>query len=122
MTTVGPAFAACFALIAQTPSTAFNDALVQRSTLVAPEAGAITGSLASQSFGPGDVARGGFVLPGPFEAPEDRGELLVRVFPEYSPADGLSEWGMGWSTSLYIRRQRIRGEANPEKSQALESP
>ncbi|MCY1047263.1 N-acetylmuramoyl-L-alanine amidase [Corallococcus sp. bb12-1] len=88
----------------------FSDARVQPPQLSAPQRGSLVGQYAQTAFGPSEVSRGGFNLPSPLQVPEDRGPLLVRPFPTYSPDGGLSEWGMGWSTALSIQRTRARGE------------
>ncbi|WP_163998937.1 RHS repeat-associated core domain-containing protein [Pyxidicoccus caerfyrddinensis] len=88
----------------------FTDSQVQAPELAAPKRGSLVGQYAQTAFGPADVSRGGFSLPSPFSAPEDRGPLLAKAFPTYSPEGGLSEWGMGWQTSLNIQRSRASGE------------
>ncbi|XXF78297.1 RHS repeat-associated core domain-containing protein [Myxococcaceae bacterium GXIMD 01537] len=90
---------------AQTPL----DARVQAPTLTAPQRGSLVGQYARTAFGPMDVSRGGFSLATPFRAPSERGDLLAGIFPVYSPDSGLSEWGMGWQTSLAFTRWRVRG-------------
>src|SRR5258706_376104 len=70
------------------------------------------GPLARRAFGPGDLARGAFVLPLAIDAPGDRGPLLAKVTPSYSAETGIGEWGMGWQADLAIRRYRSRGEVN----------
>ena len=47
--------------------------------------------------------------PAPLHAPSDRGPLSVSPFPGYSPDGGLGEWGVGWATSLSIKRTRVLG-------------
>lgn len=89
----------------------FYDAKVQAPQLSAPKPGSIAGEYAQTAFGPADVSRGGFALPGPFKAPEDRGPLLASPFPSYSPGAGISEWGMGWKADSWsVSRWRARGE------------
>lgn len=87
---------------------------VQPPTLAAPGRGSLAGSLSHTAFGPGDVERGSMTLPSPYVAPEERGPLLVRVFPSYSPEAGISEWGMGWGTELALRRWRDSGDLDYE--------
>jgi RHS repeat-associated protein len=86
------------------------DDLVQAPQLGAPQRGSLAGEYGHTAFGPADVSRGGFALPSPFHAPQDRGPLLASIFPAYSPDAGLSEWGMGWHTQLAITRSRILGD------------
>ncbi|KYF64071.1 hypothetical protein BE11_19010, partial [Sorangium cellulosum] len=89
----------------------FYDAKVQTPELAAPKPGSIAGEYAQIALGPADVSRGGFALPGPFEAPGERGPLLVSPFPSYSPGAGISEWGMGWRADAWsVSRWRARGE------------
>jgi RHS repeat-associated protein len=85
------------------------DARVQAPQLSAPERGSLAGQYARTAFGPADVSRGGFQLPAPLAAPSERGALLADVFPSYSPDAGLSEWGMGWQSTLAITRWRALG-------------
>ena len=89
-----------------------TDAKVQAPTLSAPERGSIVGQLAKTVFGSGDLARGLYSLPGPFTAPSERGPLQADVFPGYAAEQPLSEWGLGWGTSLSMRRFRIGGEVD----------
>jgi RHS repeat-associated protein len=88
----------------------FDDTLVQAPTLARPERGSIVGSLAQLAFGPADLSRGAFQLPSPMAAPGERGPLLARVFPTYSPDAGQTEWGLGWQADLSIKRYRELGE------------
>ena len=74
-----------------------------------PQPGAVSGTYAAVDFGPTGLSRGVFTLPSPMRAPEDRGPLLVDVFPTYSPENGLSEWGMGWASTLAITRSGAKG-------------
>ena len=104
------AFVALVTGVSAASASEFTDVLVQPPSLGAPERGSVAGSLAKLSFGPGDVSRGSFQLGSPFGAPESRGSLLASVFPGYAPEAGLGEWGMGWSSNLAIRRQRLAGE------------
>ena len=85
------------------------DDLVQAPQLAAPQRGSLAGEYGRVVFGPADVDRGGFSLPGPFAAPSDRGQMLGAVFPSYSPDAGISEWGSGWSNNLAFTRTRILG-------------
>ncbi|AKF03565.1 FG-GAP-like repeat-containing protein [Sandaracinus amylolyticus] len=100
----------------------YRDALVQTPTLAAPTRGSVAGTLASLRYAPSDLARGTFHLPSPFAAPIDRGPLLASAFPAYSPDVGLSEWGMGWSADLSIRRFRTIGTIDYSTSDELVSP
>ncbi len=76
-----------------------------------PQRGTISGRTAAV-FGASALGRGIFSLPPPFAAPQEEGAPLWDVFPTYSPDAGLSEWGMGWSTALSIKRWRPSGEVN----------
>src|SRR5438034_7527677 len=82
----------------------FQDVLVQPPSIGQPQRGSIAGSLSQLNLGAGDLARGAYSLPLPIEAPGQRGALGAGIFPAYSPEAGLSEWGMGWTTELCIRR------------------
>jgi RHS repeat-associated protein len=110
------AFAGC--LIAHLSSTStsiaapFQDSLVQPPSLGAPQRGTLAGTLSRLAFGPGDLDRGAFVLPLAIDAPSERGPLLAKVVPSYSPETGIGEWGLGWQVDLAIRRYRQRGEIN----------
>jgi hypothetical protein len=86
------------------------DELVQPPTIAAPQRGSLAGQYGATAFGPSDLSRGGLSLPSPFAAPSERGSLLAQIFPIYSADDGLSEWGLGWHTSLAIRRWRVIGD------------
>src|SRR5260370_9300355 len=69
---------------------------VQTPELTAPSRGSLAGQLSAIAFGPADVSRGGFNLASPYTAPVDPGPLLAKIFPGYSPATCISEWGLGW--------------------------
>ncbi len=91
----------------------FADDLVQAPSLKAPERGSVIGSFASMSLAPGDLYRGTYTIPSPFEAPAANGyEPEATVLPSYSPESGISEWGMGWSTSLAITRAPLVGDVD----------
>ncbi len=108
-----PAALAAALLSAASPALAtgpFEDKLLQPPRLAAPERASLAGSLSGFALGPGDLARGAPKLASPFDAPAERGPLLARVFPSYSPDAGASEWGASWSADLSLRRYRPRGE------------
>jgi RHS repeat-associated protein len=89
----------------------FEDQLVQPPALPAPERASIAGSLSGLAFEGAQLARGAFQIPLPIAAPEERGALLARPWPRYSPDGGLTEWGQGWAaTGLELRRYRPLGE------------
>ena len=92
----------------------FNDALVQVPTLKAPSRGSVVGSLAGFAVGSNERTRGSLSLPASLEFPTDRGPLLADLVPSYAPEAGLSEWGMGWGTSLAISRHRWLGDLDYE--------
>ncbi|NMO18195.1 hypothetical protein HPC49_11215 [Pyxidicoccus fallax] len=104
----------CLALLVAGVAAAqpFNDVLVQSPELSAPQRGSLVGQYARTAFGPSDVSRGGFTLASPFQAPGERGVLLASIFPVYSPDSGISEWGLGWQTSLALTRSRVVGEVD----------
>ena len=68
-----------------------------------------------------DLSRGAYTLPLPIELPADRGPLLAKVVPSYSPETGITEWGMGWQPELKIQRFQPRGEIDFATDQ-LSSP
>ncbi|MEM9490578.1 MAG: VCBS repeat-containing protein, partial [Myxococcota bacterium] len=82
----------------------------------------MTGSLAGFALGAGDLPRGSFSLPGPFVAPSERGGLLVDPLPRYNPEGGISEWGMGWQSSLTIERYRVAGDIGFDADDEFLSP
>jgi len=88
----------------------FTDQLVQMPKLSAPERGSVQGALAGVGFAATELARGAFRLPLAISTPQERGPLQAGVIPTYSPDSGLSEWGMGWSADLSIKRHRVVGE------------
>ena len=87
----------------------FNDALVQAPNIQLPTRGSVTGALSNFALSADGVARGAFSLPSPLQFPSDRGRLLANVAPTYSTDGGLTEWGMGWQSSLSISRYRTTG-------------
>jgi len=86
------------------------DQTVQAPSLAPPERGSLAGQFANVAFGPADVSRGGFTLGSPFDAPSERGAPLAPIFPSYSPDAGISEWGIGWQSTLAITRFRVLGD------------
>ena len=108
------ALASCLVLHSPSARAAapFQDLLVQPPSIGTPQRGSLAGTLSRLAFGPGDLARGAFVLPLPIDAPGDRGPLLAKVVPSYSAETGIGEWGVGWQADLAIRRYRSRGEVN----------
>ncbi len=89
---------------------AFKDSLVQAPTLERPQRGSVAGSLSRLSFGPAELARGTFSLPAAIVYPSERGAPMADIIPRYSPENGLSEWGMGFSIGLSITRFRVLGD------------
>ncbi|GEL69681.1 RHS repeat-associated core domain-containing protein [Myxococcus virescens] len=85
------------------------DAKVQAPELSEPRRGSLAGQLASITFGPADVSRGAFSLPGPFSFPTERGAPMGTFFPTYAVDNGLSEWGAGWQNALSFTRWRVKG-------------
>lgn len=86
-----------------------GDAL-QAPSLAAAQRGSLVGTYAGIRGDAAALGRGALTLPGPFTAPTDRGPLLIGPFPGYSSEYGISEYGIGWSTSLALTRWRGRGE------------
>ena len=100
----------------------FDDVLVQSPSLNNPEAGSVVGSLANTLYGPSDLLRGTYVLPSPFELPDERGSVLMNIFPTYSPEGGITEWGMGWQNNLCIKRFKTLGTIKYDDSDEFISP
>jgi hypothetical protein len=74
----------------------FQDALIQPPNIAQPQRGSLVGTLSRIAFGAGDLDRGVFTLPLPIDVRTDRGPLLAKVVPAYSPESGIGEWGHGW--------------------------
>jgi RHS repeat-associated protein len=100
----------------------FDDVLVQPPSLSAPERGAIAGTMARLSFGPKEVARGSVSWSSNLVFSGEGGGSLVDFGPRYSPENPLTEWGMGWETSLAIRRFRPTGEVSYDDGDQFTSP
>jgi hypothetical protein len=90
----------------------FQDQLVQAPSIGTPQRGSLAGTLSKLAIGPGDLARGAFALPLPIDLPTDRGPLLAKIAPSYSPETGITEWGMGWQAELKIQRFQPVGEVD----------
>jgi RHS repeat-associated protein len=82
---------------------------VQAPQIATPTRGSLVGQFANLEFGPGDVDRGGFSLPSPYQGPTERGPAPSGIFPTYSPEAGISEFGMGWQNQLALVRYRTFG-------------
>ncbi len=100
----------------------FQDQLVQHPTLDLPRRGQVAGSLAHLGFGAADLSRGAFTLPMPVQVPDARGKLLAQPFPSWSAEHGVSEFGMGWSNQLSIRRYRVSGSIAYDDTDDFSSP
>jgi len=100
----------------------FQDTLVQPPSIGLPQRGSIAGALSKLSFGAADLARGAYSLPLPIEVPRERGALLAEAFPSYSAESELTEWGMGWSADLSIRRHRVLGDVQYDATDGFVSP
>lgn len=109
---IGLTVLALSSLQQQAEAQSYRDALVQEPKLDRPERGSVAGAFGELSYGPAQLSRGSYTLPGPIEAPTDHGPLLGSVLPTYNPDAGLSEWGMGFQNQLEIRRYRDVGEIN----------
>jgi RHS repeat-associated protein len=99
----------------------FHDYMVQPPQIDAPERGSLAGQYGRIAFGPADVSRGGFSIPCAISAPVDRGAPGAELFPVYSPDSGISEWGMGWQSSLALTRFRPVGDLD-YRTDELSSP
>ncbi len=88
----------------------FQDQMIQSNQLTAPVRGSLAGELGQSSWTASDLSKGSFSLPLGMNFPSDRGALIFPLSPHYSPGGGLSEWGMGISADLSIRRYRVAGE------------
>lgn len=106
------AFSVCFSVASPVRADFTDDHRVQPPTLGAPERGNIAGVLSEFSLAAAEVTRGSFSVPAPLDFPDARGAPLVDLTPRYSPESGLSEWGMGFSQQLAIRRDSVEGEVD----------
>lgn len=88
----------------------FADSLVQSPTIRSPQRGSVSGSLSSFALEPGDLVRGTMSVPLSIDLPDDRGAAGIGLAPAYTYDGGLSEWGMGFTLNLTIRRFAVRGE------------
>lgn len=95
----------------------FDDSLAKTPELKRPEPASVAGAYAKTAFGPAEMSRGTYSLPGTFSAPESRGPIQANIFPTYAPENGLSEWGMGWANSLVISRFQELGDIDYETDQ-----
>jgi hypothetical protein len=91
-------------------SQTFRDEPVQAPELKPPGRGSLQGAYADLAYSVDDVVRGTYQIPAPIAVPAQRGRLLFDPFPRYSPGHGLSEWGMGWSQNLEVKRHRVVGD------------
>jgi RHS repeat-associated protein len=83
--------------------------LVQGAELSIPSRGSIAGEYGSSTWTAGELSRGSYSLPIGLEFPSERGGLIYGINPQYSPSAGLTEWGLGVSFDLSIRRFRTSG-------------
>jgi YD repeat-containing protein len=86
-----------------------GDPIVEVPKLSAPVRGSLSGELAGFELKADSLQRGTLSLPLPLKFPEDRGRLLFPFAPKYSASAGLSEWGLGFGSSLRIFRYRTVG-------------
>ncbi len=88
-----------FEAFAQSPHNMY-----QPTELKAPEKGSVGGDLKASMIQTAELAQGVLSLPLRIEYPEERGKLLYPFAPTYHPGGGLTEWGVGFHSSLMIRR------------------
>lgn len=88
----------------------FDDALVQSPSIQVAKPGSVTGALSSFAVGPGDLTRGAVDVGLEVELPDQRGKPLLSFLPSYSTEGAISEWGMGFTSGLSIRRFQPRGD------------
>jgi RHS repeat-associated protein len=89
-----------------------QDALVQAPAIARPARGTLGSDLAGFELGAGALGRGSSALPSPFAIPSERGKAAIVFLPTYVADQGISEWGMGWSVPLSIRRFRAIGDVD----------
>jgi RHS repeat-associated protein len=82
---------------------------VQPPQLTSPAKGSLAGEYGSTSWSAADLSRGSFSIPIGINFPNERGPMIYPFKLTYSPSQGLSEWGMGISADLSIRRYRVSG-------------
>ena len=88
----------------------YDDQFVQPSRLEMHARGSLAGEYSGTSFNVSGLSKGSFSLPLGIRFPELRGPLVFPFVPQYSTAGGISEWGMGISVDLSIRRFRTVGQ------------
>ena len=99
-----------------------QDSLLQPPGLHEPQRGSIAGTLAGHSWSNDDVSQGSFKFPGPFSLSVPCSAQLIDLLPTYSPDQGLSVWGMGWSDRLTMQRTQPVGEVRFDASDIISSP
>ncbi|MFW7382147.1 MAG: RHS repeat-associated core domain-containing protein [Oligoflexus sp.] len=88
---------------------AFLEDRIQAPQLNVPGRSSIIGDYASGFELGTSLARGDITIP--LLTPEEsRAPIIVNPFPTWSAVNGLSEWGMGWSAQLNIKRFNLKGE------------
>ncbi len=83
---------------------------IQSPTLEGPKRGSLAGELSSFSQSGNDLVFGSFSISPPFRFPEERGRLIFSFVPKYSPTKGITEWGIGFDSSLSIYRHPRLGD------------
>ncbi len=88
----------------------------------APTRGSVTGTLAATTFGAEGLAMGALSWPLPLSLPDARVSVPIAIAPVYSPGQGLSEWGLGFATSLALVRFRDVGDVTFTSDDGLTGP
>ena len=71
--------------------------------------GSLEGEFGAAAWSVSDLSKGSFTLPLGLSFPEERGSCIYPLHPQYTPSQGISEWGMGISFAHSIRRFRSTG-------------
>ncbi len=105
-----------FLLILQVPSSQADDPFahqkMEQLQLRVPERGSLAGEYGGTAFSNSDLTRGTYSLPLSLHFPEERGGMTYPLQVHYSPSSGISEWGMGISIDLSIKRFNAIGFLN----------
>ncbi len=97
----------------------FSNQMPESPNLAAPTRGSLAGEFGATNWDASDLTRGVYSLPLVLEFPKVRGPMIYPIQPTYSPSSGVSEWGMGISVELAIRRFREVGEIDFKEDELL---
>ncbi|MDB9786564.1 hypothetical protein OAB57_00515 [Bacteriovoracaceae bacterium] len=103
-------------------SSFYQDYLSEPTVIQNPAFGSLVGDYNDMNQSHDSLYKGRFSLPLPVNLPQKRGSILHNFLPSYSIANGISSWGLGWSSPISVRRVNLHGEITYTNNDFLQTP